>query len=165
MEEWEYNYASSNVFMYNHAASTMAREEVQLWVQTSGNEKKVQVGRVNQSFFHLCLHCWYFEGSNQEHLHTLRDCGEGLWRETGWERVFCLCICNICQISLDIWHHNISKVEAERRLVIHRERLANRGIMADTLTHGWCRWALITNHHQYGFGFRWLEKVKVWGSF
>jgi len=30
-------------------------------------------------------------------------------------------------------------VEAERRLVIHRERIAGRGIMADTLTHGWCR--------------------------
>lgn len=30
-------------------------------------------------------------------------------------------------------------VEAERRLVLHRERIASRGIMADTLTHGWCR--------------------------
>jgi len=30
-------------------------------------------------------------------------------------------------------------VEAERRLVVHRERLAARGINANTLTHGWCR--------------------------
>ena len=30
-------------------------------------------------------------------------------------------------------------VEAERRLVVHRERLARRGIQADSLTHGWCR--------------------------
>ena len=37
-----------------------------------------------------------------------------------------------------IWT-TIWKVEAERRLVIHRERIASRGIMADTLTHGWCR--------------------------
>merc|ERR1712037_265284 len=29
--------------------------------------------------------------------------------------------------------------DAERRLVIHRERLAKRGIGADSLTHGWCR--------------------------
>ena len=30
-------------------------------------------------------------------------------------------------------------VEAERRLVRHRERLVTRGIPAETLTHGWCR--------------------------
>merc|ERR1712127_807125 len=30
-------------------------------------------------------------------------------------------------------------VEAERRLVVHRERLVRRGVGADTLTHGWCR--------------------------
>jgi len=30
-------------------------------------------------------------------------------------------------------------VEAERRLVLHRERIAGRGVRADTLTHGWCR--------------------------
>jgi len=30
-------------------------------------------------------------------------------------------------------------VEAERRLVIHRDRIARRGISADSLTHGWCR--------------------------
>jgi len=31
------------------------------------------------------------------------------------------------------------QVEAERRLVNHRERLAARGVQADSLTHGWCR--------------------------
>ena len=31
------------------------------------------------------------------------------------------------------------EVEAERRLVLHRERIAGRGVRADTLTHGWCR--------------------------
>ena len=30
-------------------------------------------------------------------------------------------------------------VEAERRLVIHRERIARRGVTADSMTHGWCR--------------------------
>lgn len=30
-------------------------------------------------------------------------------------------------------------VEAERRLVNHRERIAARGVQADSLTHGWCR--------------------------
>lgn len=30
-------------------------------------------------------------------------------------------------------------VEAERRLVRHRERLVTRGVPAETLTHGWCR--------------------------
>ena len=30
-------------------------------------------------------------------------------------------------------------LEAERRLVRHRVRLAERGIAAETLTHGWCR--------------------------
>jgi len=29
--------------------------------------------------------------------------------------------------------------DAERRLVIHRDRLASRNIGADSLTHGWCR--------------------------
>ena len=31
-------------------------------------------------------------------------------------------------------------VEAERRLVIHRERIARRGVTADSMTHGWCRY-------------------------
>jgi len=32
-----------------------------------------------------------------------------------------------------------SWLEAERRLVRHRERLVRRGIGAETMTHGWCR--------------------------
>merc|ERR1719334_2612814 len=35
--------------------------------------------------------------------------------------------------------HTGGWVEAERRLVVHRERLVRRGIAANSLTHGWCR--------------------------